>query len=140
MTTSTLNLSVSQIQTNVPITILRARGKLDAKTYLDLIAKSQEIYINGHRNLLVDLNEISEIGLAGLFALFYAAILFQENMVIEVEGGWPALHTMINRLQTSCFEHFRLLGSKSTIVGMLQQAGLPISNSLTTALNSFRPC
>lgn len=140
MTTSTLNLSVSQIQANVPITILRARGKLDAKTYLDLIAKSQEIYISGQRNLLVDLNEISEIGLAGLFALYYTATLFQENMVIEIESGWPALHTMVNRLQTSCFEHFRLLASKSTIVSRLQQAGLPISNSLTTALNSFHPC
>lgn len=140
MITSTLDLSISQIQTNVPITILRASGKLDAQTYLDLIAKSQEIYISGHRNLLVDLNGVSEIGLSGLFALYYVATLFQENMVIEVESGWSALHTMVNRLQSSCFEHFRLLGSKATIVGMLQQAGLPISNNLTTALNSFRPC
>lgn len=138
MNISLLNLSVAQLQTRVPITILRAEGKLNALTYLDMIAKSQEIYISGQRNLLVDLGDVSEIGLAGLYALYYAALLFQEKEVMDVAGGWSAFHTLADRLQASPFDHFRLLGSQAKIVKTMQQAGLPIADNLAGAVAAFQ--
>ena len=47
-----MNISVSQAQGNVPVTVIKLDGQLDGQNYQDLIAKAQELYKAGSRDFL----------------------------------------------------------------------------------------
>jgi len=42
-----MNISVSQAQGEVPVTVLKLDGQLDGQNYQDLIARAQELYNSG---------------------------------------------------------------------------------------------
>ena len=42
-----MEISVSQMQGNVPVTVLKLDGQLDGQNYQDLITKAQELYKAG---------------------------------------------------------------------------------------------
>ena len=117
--------------------IIRPQGKLDYITYLDLIAKGREVYQVGYKDLILDMSDISEVGISGLFALCSLALLFQDQEPASPEEGWTGLHVMINYLRQHLSEHFKLLGPRPEIEKVLVQTGLPIYPDLSTALTSF---
>ena len=66
---SGLNFTVAEIQSRVPVTVLRLTGDLDSKTYGDLDAKAASLIEAGSRNILLDLSGIGFMGSAGLRAM-----------------------------------------------------------------------
>jgi anti-anti-sigma regulatory factor len=137
MEKSTLAFIKTEIQPQGRVMIIRPQGKLDYFTYLDLIAKGREVYQGGYKDLILDMSDISEVGISGLFALCSVALLFQDQEPASPEEGWTGLHVMVNYLRQHLSEHFKLLGPRPEIEKVLVQTGLPIYPNLSTALTSF---
>ena len=47
-----MNISVSQAQGNVPVTVIKLDGQLDGQNFQELISKAQELYSTGARDFL----------------------------------------------------------------------------------------
>ena len=61
-----MEISVSQQQGNVPVTVIKVDGQLDGQSYQDLIAKARELYDAGARDFLLDFSDLTYISSAGL--------------------------------------------------------------------------
>src|SRR5215216_1657851 len=89
-----MDISVSQAQGSVPVAVLKLDGQLDGQNYQDLIAKAQEVYKAGSRDLLLDLADLTYISSAGLVALHSVALLLRGEELPDTEGGWSAYRSM----------------------------------------------
>ena len=54
-----MNISVSQAQGSVPVTVIKLDGQLDGQNYQELIAKARELYDAGGRDFLLDLSDLT---------------------------------------------------------------------------------
>lgn len=66
---ATLNILVGQAQGNVPVTILRLDGDIDAATHKTLQDKATEVIEAGSTHILLDLGGVKYMGSAGFRAL-----------------------------------------------------------------------
>jgi anti-anti-sigma factor len=66
---ATLNIMVGQAQGNVPVTILRLDGDIDAATHKTLQDKAAEVIEAGSTHILLDLGGVKYMGSAGFRAL-----------------------------------------------------------------------
>ena len=66
---ATLNIMVGQEQGNVPVTVLRLEGDIDAATHKTLQDKASELIDGGATNILLDLGGVDYMGSAGFRAL-----------------------------------------------------------------------
>jgi hypothetical protein len=135
MEKSVIEFEVKEIKHKNLVTLLRAHGNLDCFTYQDLIAKSQEIYNQGYKDLILDIHEVSQIGISGLFALYSVAMLFQGERPANPEEGWAGLYTMSRHLKGNLSSHFKVLRPQEEIKKALIEAGVPVYPDLTTALS-----
>ena len=136
-----MNISVSQSQGNVPVTVLKLDGQLDGQNYQDLIAKAQELYSSGSRDFLLDLSDLTYISSAGLVALHSVALLTRGEELPDFEGGWSAYRSMGRSAQAGVQKHVKLLNPRSEVMGVLDMVGFgnvfEIFTSLDEAVNSF---
>lgn len=65
----TLNIMVGQEQGNVPVTVLRVEGDIDAATHNILEEKGSEVIAAGASNILLDLSGVHYMGSAGFRAI-----------------------------------------------------------------------
>lgn len=137
MKTLSLQVFVTQVRDEVPVAVMRAKGSLDSFTYLDFITKVQGLYQRGERNLVLDMRGLSEIGLAGLFALCDAALIFQGEAPLNPEDGWAALEAAAERLRRQPNEHFKLFKPQPRVTRAVISTGLPIYDDLSDTLLSF---
>lgn len=66
---ATLDILVGQVQGNVPVTILRLEGDIDATTHKTLQDKGAEVIEAGSKHILLDLGGVKYMGSAGFRAL-----------------------------------------------------------------------
>jgi len=108
-----MNISVSQAQGSVPVTVLKVDGQLDGQNYQDLIAKAQELYNSGSRDFLLDLSDLTYISSAGLVALHSVALLTRGEELPDFEGGWSAYRSMGRSAEAGVQKHVKLLNPRS---------------------------
>lgn len=65
----TLNIMVGQAQGNVPVTVLRVEGDIDAATHKSLQDKAAEVIEGGTTHILLDLGGVNYMGSAGFRAI-----------------------------------------------------------------------
>lgn len=65
----TLNIMVGKEQGNVPVTVLRVEGDIDAATHNILEEKGSEVIAAGASNILLDLSGVHYMGSAGFRAI-----------------------------------------------------------------------
>ena len=70
-----MQLTIDQIPSRVPVTIIALHGDLDASNYEQVIAKARELYAAGVRHLLLDLCDVPFMGSSGVVALHSVALL-----------------------------------------------------------------
>ena len=70
-----MNISISNAQGKVPVTVIKLDGELDGQNYQDLINKARDLYQSGTRNFLIDLSDLTYVSSAGLVALHTVALL-----------------------------------------------------------------
>lgn len=136
-----MNISVSQAQGSVPVTVLKLDGQLDGQTYQDLIGKAQDLYKSGSRDFLLDLSDLTYISSAGLVALHSMALLTRGEELPDFEGGWSAYRSMGRSSEAGVQKHVKLLNPRSEVMGVLDMVGFgslfEVYTNLGEAVNSF---
>ncbi|HUE99240.1 MAG TPA: STAS domain-containing protein [Anaerolineales bacterium] len=118
-----MNISVSQAQGNVPVTVIKLDGQLDGQNYQELITKAQELYGAGNRDFLLDLSDLIYISSAGLVALHSVALLTRGEEMPDTEGGWSAYRSMGRSSEAGLQKHVKLLNPRSEVMGVLDMVG-----------------
>jgi anti-anti-sigma regulatory factor len=136
-----MNISVSQAQGIVPVSIIKLDGQLDGQNFQDLISKAQELYSAGERDFLLDLSDLTYISSAGLVALHSVALLTRGEELPDVEGGWNAYRSMGRSGEAGVQRHVKLLNPRSEVLGVLDMVGFSnvfeIYTDRDKAVNSF---
>lgn len=136
-----MNISVSQAQGNVPVTVIKLEGQLDGQNYQELISKAQELHQAGTRNFLLDLSDLTYISSAGLVALHSVALLAKGEELPDTEGGWSAYRSMGRSTEAGMQKNVKLLNPRSEVMGVLDMVGFgnvfEIFTSREEAVNSF---
>ena len=138
-----MDISVEQVQANSPITIMKLDGELDASCYKDVIAKTQELYEDGTRNLILDMSDLSFMASSGLISLYNMAFIMRGEHMPDANAGWSVLHEIRDEISntTAAEANFKLLSPQPRILKTLQMTGFDklISqfDSREEALNSF---
>jgi anti-anti-sigma factor len=118
-----MNISVSQAEGRVPVTVLKLDGQLDGQNFQELIAKAQELHGAGARDFLLDLSDLTYISSAGLVALHSVALLARGEEIPDVEGGWSAYRSMGRTSDAGVQKHVKLLNPRNEIMGVLDMVG-----------------
>src|SRR6266540_6594811 len=136
-----MNISVSEMQGKVPVSVLKLDGQLDGQNYQELITKAQELYNSGGRDFIIDLSELTYISSAGLVALHSIALLAKGEELPDTEGGWSAYRSMGRSSEAGMQKHVKLLNPRSEVMNVLDMVGFSnvfeIYTDLDEAIKSF---
>jgi len=136
-----MNITISQAQGRVPVTIMHIHGDLDASSYRDLIAKGQEVHNAGARDILLDLSDMPYMSSSGLVALHSIALLLRGEKPPDPESGWEAFHAIDRDRDTGLQRHVKLLNPQPKVDKALETAGFKqffeAHTDLATAIASF---
>ena len=130
---SELNITASQIQGDVPVTILHLDGHLHGHTEQVLLDRARQAQEDGSRHLLLDLSNVDILSSAGLRAIHNIFNLFTPKRdldLIRQHGDEPYKSP-----------YFKLVCPNPNIYYVLNIAGflqnIPIYNNMDDAVNSF---
>jgi len=118
-----MNISVSEMQGKVPVSVLKLDGQLDGQNYQELIAKAQELYNAGARDFLIDLSGLTYISSAGLVALHSVALLAKGEELPDTEHGWSAYRSMGRTSTAGLQTHVKLLSPSDDVRNVLDMVG-----------------
>jgi anti-anti-sigma regulatory factor len=120
-----MNIQVEHYQGRVPVAVLRLQGDLDGSNYREVIARAQELYRAGDRDLLVDMGATPYMSSSGVVALHTIALLFRGAEAPDPEtDGWRALKAVGNAPDSGKQEHVKLLSPQPRVAAVLDQVGL----------------
>ena len=120
---SGLRISIDQAQADVPVTVFRLRGWLDAQSEDQLLEAARTSYDGGARYLLIDMSELDTLTSAGMRALQKVYQIYTPK-----EDQFRIAHL---KLCNAPPQIYNVLG----ITGFLQN--IPMYESMDTALQSF---
>jgi anti-anti-sigma regulatory factor len=136
-----MNISVSQKQGNIPVTVVKLDGQLDGQNYQELIAKAQELYKAGTQNFLLDLSDLTYISSAGLVALHSMALLVKGEELPDTEYGWSAYRSMGRTSAAGPQTHVKLFNPREEVKNVLEMVGFTtvfeVFTDLDEAVKSF---
>ncbi len=136
-----MEITVYQVQGRVPVTVLQPRGDLDAASYRHLIAKGQEVYKAGARDVLLDLSAVPYMSSSGLVALHSLALLLRGENLPDLEAGWGALRAVKEDSGRGLQPHLKLLNPQPRVDKALEMAGFKqffaLYTDLAAAIASF---
>ena len=120
---SDLRISSEEIQADMPITVFRLRGWLDAQSEEQLLEAARTAYDGGARYLLIDMSDLDTLTSAGMRALQKVYQIFTPK-----EDQFRIAHL---KLCNAPPQIYNVLG----ITGFLQN--IPMYESQDTAVRSF---
>jgi anti-anti-sigma regulatory factor len=118
-----MNISVSEMQGKVPVSVLKLDGQLDGQNYQELITKAQELYNAGARDFLIDLSGLTYISSAGLVVLHSVALLAKGEELPDTEHGWSAYRSMGRTSTAGLQTHVKLLSPSDDVKNVLDMVG-----------------
>jgi len=120
---SDLKITTEQIQSEVPVTVFRLRGWLDAQSEEQLLGAARAAHDGGDRFLLIDMAELDTLTSAGMRALQKVYQIFTPR-----EEQFKVAHL---KLCSAPPQIYNVLG----ITGFLQN--IPMYESADAAIESF---
>ena len=120
---SDLKISTEEMQGDIPVTVCRLRGWLDAQSEEQLLEAARTTYDNGARYLLIDMTDLDTLTSAGMRALQKVYQIFTPK-----EDQFKVAHL---KLCNAPPQIYNVLG----ITGFLQN--IPMYESQDAALQSF---
>jgi len=136
-----MNITTIQKQSRVPVTILELAGKLDGSNHKQLTDEATKLYLNGRRDLLIDLSELTFLSSAGLAAIHQTALIFCGQPIPEEESGWASYHAIDRDRDGGAQIHVKLLSPQPAVADILEMASFDslfeIHTNLEAALASF---
>ena len=130
---SELNITSSQVQGDVTVTILRLSGHLHGSTEHQLLDRARQAYEDGSKYLLLDLSELEILTSAGLRAIHKIFNMFTPQSDVEIihQHGTEPYKSPYFKLVCPSPEIYYVLN----IAGFLQN--ILIYNNMEDAVNSF---
>ena len=131
---SELNITASQIQGEVPVTILHLSGHLHGSTEPELLDRARQAREDGSKYLLLDLSGVQVLTSAGLRAIHNIFNLFtpqSDRQVIKQHGDEPYKSPYFKLVCPNPDVYYVL-----NITGFLQN--ILIYNDMDEATNSFQ--
>jgi anti-anti-sigma regulatory factor len=89
-----MEITVTQEQSRVSVTIISLAGHLDGQSYQSLIQKAREVFEAGSKHLLLDLADLTYISSAGLVSLNTITLMIRGEALPDPEQGWSTLKSM----------------------------------------------
>jgi hypothetical protein len=130
-----MEISVSQQQGRVPVTVLRLKGPVTDNEELE--QRAQEAFDGGARNILLDLSEVPYMATAGLRALHAIYMLLRSDAPEESDEATKAGIAA----GTFTSPHLKLLNPAAYVLEVLSAAGydmfLEIHRDAKRAIASF---
>ncbi len=122
---SSQTLTLTAVETAPGTVHLSAAGKLNADSYMEMIHKAQEHYRRGVRNLELDLGNITDVQMSGLYALHCIAKIFRGEEYPDRSYGIAGLRNMVeDNLTAGVHDQLRLCAINSAITKRLEKAGI----------------
>ena len=136
-----MQISFSKQAGRVPVTIMQLTGNVDASNYTDVIAKAQQTYDEGSRDLLIDLSKVPYVSSAGLMSLHATVLIFAGKSMQSKETGRPSFRSIDPQRDSAGLQHVKLLSPQIAVEQVLDVVGLKqfldIHTNLETAIQSF---
>lgn len=132
---SSLNITTSEVQGRVPVTILRVDGRINLGNTDVLERAAKEAFIRGGRYFLLDLNNVSSLTSAGLRSIHWIYTMLSELPESDepVQNASPS--------QKSKSPHLKLFTTSSHVLKVLNVAGFDLYidtyQDLNEAIASF---
>ena len=130
-----MDVTVSQAQGRVPVTIFRITGVVNDNRELE--ARAQAAYDGGARNILLDLTDVPYMATAGLRALHAIFTLLRADTLEESDAATKAGIAA----GTFMSPHLKLVKPSAHVLEVLKVAGydmfLEIHRDLNQAVESF---
>jgi anti-anti-sigma factor len=130
---SELNITASQVQGEIPVTILHLSGHLHGSTETELLDRARQAREDGAEHLLLDLSGVEVLTSAGLRAIHNIFNLFtpqNDRALIKQHGEEPYKSP-----------YFKLVCPNPNVYYVLNIAGflqnIPIYNNMEEAVSSF---
>lgn len=130
-----MELSVTQENGRVPVTVLHVKGNIDSTSYQEFQSRAEKLLADGAKDLLVDLREVPYLSSAGLRALnqIYNKLRSQTEDSGSISKGLTA--------GTYKSPHLKLLSPKARVMETLKMSGfdmfLDIAGNLKEAVALF---
>lgn len=118
-----MEITVSQEQGRISISVIKLAGHLDGQTYESLISKAREVVEGGTRNILLDLGDLTYISSAGLVSLHTIALMTRGEDLPDLEQGWSALKSMDRSRDGGMQKNLKLLNPRPEITSVLDMVG-----------------
>ena len=103
-----MQINFSKQESRVPVTVMKLAGNLDASNYAEVIAKAQDAYDEGARDLLIDLSEVPYVSSAGLMSLHTVALIFAGHSMKSKGSGRPAFRSVNAQNEKDCPPAFEI--------------------------------
>ena len=136
-----MNISVSNENGRVPVTVLSLDGQLDGQNYQELIDKARQLYDGGTRDILMDLGDLTYISSAGLVSLHTIALMLRGEAPPDPEQGWAAVKSADRSRSAGMQEHIKLLNPRPEVASVLEMVGFTTFfetfSDRSTAVQSF---
>lgn len=131
-----MEINLSQIEGQTPITVMHLHGSVDSTSYQVFQEQALEVITQGARNMVIDLHDVPYMSSAGLRALnqLYNK-LRDENVSHEVVSAEIAKGTYKS-------PHLKLAAPNPRVMETLKMSGfdmfLEIHPNVQSAVNSFQ--
>jgi anti-anti-sigma regulatory factor len=119
-----MQITVDQVQSRIPITILTLHGDLDASNYEQLIDKARELYAAGARHLLLDCSDMPFMGSSGVVAFHSVALLMRGETPPDPAAGWQAFHSIEHAYAGGIQQQVKLLNPQPKVSRTLQMTSM----------------
>jgi len=133
---SLMQVTISQEQGRVPVTVFEVQGDIDVQSYEELQAQAEEAYQAGMRHLLLDLTKVKYVGSAGLRTFHH---IFNMLRDASPEDDKALKRGLMDGSYKST--HFKLLNPSRDVTNTLSMSGfdmfLEIHTNRKKALDSF---
>lgn len=118
-----MDITVSQEQGRISISVIKVSGQLDGQTYEALITKARDIIDGGTRNILLDLSDLTYISSAGLVSFHTIALMTRGEELPDPEQGWSAIKSMDRTRSSGLQKNLKLLNPRPEVVSVLDMVG-----------------
>ena len=136
-----MEITITHSEGNLPVTILKPHGVLDAASYGDLIEAAQSEYKIGARRMIVDLSDVTHMSSAGIVALHTILKLLQGSEPAQAESGWEATRAVAQKGGIGPQGRFKLLSPQPYVDQVLDMVGfkkfIDVYTDEETAIASF---
>lgn len=123
MNTEILEIATERYIDEVAIVIVKVSGKLDGATYSSLVNAVRRLVEAGEKNLVFDLQNVTDLGSGGLVALHQAARLVRGDVVALNNLGWGAFHALEHDLVEGRSLGIKLLRPSPSAIETLVASG-----------------